>query len=83
MKLENTFIDHFKELTDPRLATHRNFRHNLGDMLTIAILGTICGADGWAEIERFGLAKEALGKLILYEQHTMRSNALRDILSRA
>ena len=65
MKLENTFLDHFKELTDPRLATHRNFRHNLGDMLTIAILGTICGADGWAEIERFGLAKEAWLKTFL------------------
>lgn len=65
MKLENTVLDHFKELTDPRLSTHRNFRHNLGDMLTIAILGTICGADGWAEIERFALAKEAWLKTFL------------------
>jgi DDE_Tnp_1-associated len=59
MKLEGTFLDHFANLNDPRLHSHRNFRHNLGDILIIAILATICGADGWAEIERFGLAKES------------------------
>jgi predicted transposase YbfD/YdcC len=65
MKLEGTFLNHFVNLDDPRCGTHRNFRHNLGDMLIIAILGTICGADGWAEIERFGLAKESWLKTFL------------------
>lgn len=59
MKLENTFLSHFKNLDDPRLSTHRNFRHNLGDIFIIAILATICGADNWVEIERFGLAKQS------------------------
>lgn len=59
MKLEETFLAHFKNLDDPRLSTHRNFRHNLGDLFIITILATICGADNWAEIERFGLAKQA------------------------
>lgn len=59
MKLEETFLAHFKNLDDPRLNTHRNFRHNLEDIFIIAILATICGADNWAEIERFGLAKQA------------------------
>ena len=44
-------------MDDFRLQNH-NFRHKLSDILIIAVLGTICGADGWVEIERFGLAKE-------------------------
>lgn len=59
MKLEGTFLSHFKNLDDPRLHTHRNFRHNLGDIFIITILATICGADNWVEIERFGLAKQS------------------------
>ena len=59
MKLEGTFLEHFTHLDDPRLNSHRNFRHNLGEILIISILATICGADGWVEIERFGLAKES------------------------
>jgi predicted transposase YbfD/YdcC len=65
MKLEETFLAHFKNLDDPRLNTHRNFRHNLGDIFIIAILATICGADNWAEIERFGLAKQEWLKTFL------------------
>ena len=59
MKLEGTFLKHFKNLEDPRLSTHRNFRHNLEDIFIITLLATICGADNWVEIERFGLAKQA------------------------
>ena len=58
MKLEETFLAHFKNLSDPRLNTHRNFRHNLGDIFIITILAIVCGADNWMEIERFGLAKQ-------------------------
>ena len=57
MELEGTLLTYFSNLEDPRVNTHRNFRHNLGDILIITILATICGADGWAEIERFGQAK--------------------------
>jgi len=59
MKLEETFLSHFKNLDDPRLNSHRNFRHNLGDIFIITVLAVICGADNWAEIERFGLAKQS------------------------
>ncbi len=58
MELEGTFLTHFKHLADPRLHTHRNFRHNLGDIFIITVLATVCGADNWMEIERFGLAKQ-------------------------
>jgi predicted transposase YbfD/YdcC len=57
MELANTFFKHFSDIQDFRLQNH-NFRHKLIDVLIIAVLATICGADGWAEIERFGYAKE-------------------------
>lgn len=57
MELADTFLKHFSDISDFRLQNH-NFRHKLSDILIIAVLGTICGADGWMEIERFGLAKQ-------------------------
>uniref|UniRef100_UPI00048AE86C transposase family protein n=1 Tax=Desulfogranum japonicum TaxID=231447 RepID=UPI00048AE86C len=33
-------------------------KHNLLDILVIAICGTICGADGWKPIQEYGLAKQ-------------------------
>src|SRR5262245_61474364 len=45
---------HFGKLTDPR---GPNIEHLLFDIVAIAILGTICGADGWVEIEQFGQQK--------------------------
>jgi len=45
---------HFSNLEDPR---GPNIEHLLFDILVLAILGTICGADGWVEIEQFGQQK--------------------------
>ena len=42
----------FAELTDPRVKRTR--RHELFDVLVVALCGTIAGADSWADIERFG-----------------------------
>ena len=49
--------DAFAELVDPRV--DRTKRHALLDIITIALCGVICGADGWVEIEAFGKAKLA------------------------
>ena len=57
MELAETFLKHFSEIEDFRIQNH-NFRHKLSDIFIIAVLGSICGADGWVEIERFGKAKE-------------------------
>lgn len=57
MDLEDSILEHFATIPDYRLQNH-NYRHRLLDILVITILGTICGADGWTEIERFGLAKK-------------------------
>jgi predicted transposase YbfD/YdcC len=46
--------EHFSNVTDPR---GPNIEHQLFDILALAILGTICGADGWVEIEQFGYQK--------------------------
>lgn len=53
----------FAAIEDPRV--ERTKRHNLLDIIIIAICGVICGADGWVEIEEFGKAKEAWLKGLL------------------
>ena len=40
--------EHFSSITDPR---GPNIEHRLFDIIAIAILGTICGADGWVEMD--------------------------------
>jgi predicted transposase YbfD/YdcC len=52
----------FGSMTDPR---HHNIRHRLDDMIIIAILAVICGAEGWTEVARFGRAKEGWLKTFL------------------
>lgn len=51
-----TIVDHFAQLPDPRV--DRTRRHELMDMLVIALCGVICGADDWVSIELFGKSKE-------------------------
>lgn len=46
---------HFDKIEDPR--ADANQRHKLMDIITIAILGVICGADNWIQIEEFGIGK--------------------------
>lgn len=50
-------ISHLSGITDPR--DERAKRHNLIDILVIAICGVICGAETWVDIEEFGQSKEA------------------------
>lgn len=51
-----SFSTHFSQLTDPRAEPAK--RHALLDIVTIALCATICGADTWVDVERFGRAKE-------------------------
>ena len=52
---DTSITRHFGDLPDPRI--DRQKRHELNDLLSIAICAVICGADGWVEIEHFGQAK--------------------------
>ena len=47
---------HFSQLPDPRTDENR-IRHQLLDMVVIAICAVICGADSWVAVESFGHAK--------------------------
>lgn len=47
--------EHFGVLVDPRI--EQKTRHKLQDIVTIAVLAAICGADGWVEVQVFGETK--------------------------
>jgi hypothetical protein len=53
--LNVSFLNHFENLTDPRI--ERSKEHLLIDIVAIAILAVISGADGWVSIELYGKAK--------------------------
>ncbi|WP_375501428.1 ISAs1 family transposase [uncultured Nostoc sp.] len=55
LKPKITIADHFAVIQDPRI--DRRKRHNLIDIMMIAICAVICGADGWVGIETYGCAK--------------------------
>jgi predicted transposase YbfD/YdcC len=55
-KPHQTITKHFASLKDPR--TGNALLHPLQDILAIAICASICGADTWADVETWGIAKE-------------------------
>ena len=61
--LKESIEKYFGQIPDPRV-TSRSC-HKLVDIITIAILGILCGADGWVAIETYGKAKEEWLKTFL------------------
>jgi hypothetical protein len=53
--LNTSFLEHFANVKDPRI--ERSKEHLLKDIIAIAILAIISGADGWVAIEAYGNAK--------------------------
>ena len=51
-----SIVECFSALEDPRI--DRCKRHQLLDIITIAICAVICGADSWVYVEMFGKSKE-------------------------
>ena len=51
-----SLLDHFGQLPDPRI--RRTRRHELSDVLVIAICTLLCGGESFNDMEDFGLAKE-------------------------
>jgi predicted transposase YbfD/YdcC len=47
---------HFAALPDPRSGPA--IRHELLDVVTVAVLAVLCGADSWVDVELFGKSKE-------------------------
>lgn len=52
--LPKPFSRHLDCIVDPR---HHNSRHNLNDIMTIAICAIISGADAWTDVEEYGLSR--------------------------
>lgn len=48
-------FQHFEKVTDPRVNRGKN--HPLLEMLFVALTATLCGAQGWADVERFAKSK--------------------------
>ena len=60
--MEHT-LQFFSGIKDPR--TDRTKAHLLEDIIVIAILSVLCGAETWNEMEEFGKAKESWLRTIL------------------
>jgi predicted transposase YbfD/YdcC len=61
----------FREVPDPRAD---NARHNLVDILVIALAAVLCGADSCADMAEFGSAKQALLRQFLGLEHGIPSH---------
>lgn len=53
---ETSIVAYFADVEDPR--KDKNRKHPLINIIGIAILGVIGGADNWVDIERYGKAKQ-------------------------
>lgn len=54
--ITSKFQEYFTQVKDPRV--ERTRCHLLTDIITIAILAVIAGAQGWEDIEEYGLNKK-------------------------
>jgi len=52
---KTTIEEHFSQITEPR---ESNKSHKLLDIITIALCATICGCDGWIQMEEFARSKQ-------------------------
>lgn len=65
------FQEYFGDLADPRAD---NSRHELVEILFIALLASLCGATSCSDMEEFGMAKEPLLRPILTLEHGIPSH---------
>ena len=76
-----SIMDHFRNLEDPRI--ERSKRHQLLDIVAIAICAVICGADSWVYVEMFGKSKEEWFRTFLDLPHGIPSHdTFGDVFSR-
>ena len=61
--LKESIEEHFGKIPDQRVVTRSS--HRLVDIIAIAILAILCGADGWVAIETYGKAKQEWLKTFL------------------
>ena len=54
--IQKDLVEQFALIKDPRV--ERTKKHQLADILVIAILAVIAGAQGWEDIENYGISKQ-------------------------
>ena len=54
--IQHSLVQYFGDIKDPRV--ERTKKHQLTDILVIAILAIIAGAQGWEDIENYGISKQ-------------------------
>lgn len=54
--IQQSLVKQFSDIKDPRV--ERTKKHQLTDILVIAILAIIGGAQGWEDIENYGISKQ-------------------------
>jgi predicted transposase YbfD/YdcC len=71
-QLSDSFVQHFGNIEDPR--RQAGLRHQLVEVMFIAICAIIAGADDWVAIERFGQAKKRWFQKFLPLKHGIPSH---------
>jgi predicted transposase YbfD/YdcC len=56
LKPKSSIAEHFNDIEDIRI--ERGKKHKLIDIITISICAVVCGADGWIDIEMYGIARK-------------------------
>ncbi len=54
-ELELNFLDIFQDIDDPR--STRNRLYTMSEILLTTLCASICGAEGWQDVEDFGNSK--------------------------
>lgn len=75
------FLDYFSDLEDPRI--DRKKFYSVSEILLIALLAVISGAEGWEDMEAFGRMKiDFLRKYLPYENGTPSDDTFRRFFRR-
>jgi predicted transposase YbfD/YdcC len=56
LKPKRSIVECFSDIEDIRI--ERGKKHKLIDIITISICAVVCGADGWTDIELYGIARK-------------------------
>jgi len=79
--MNNNFITHFSVIEDPRI--DRCKKHQLIDILFLSVCAVMSGAEGWEDIEDFGLAKlDWLQKYLPFSNGIPKHDTIARVLSR-
>mgnify|MGYP001616888246 CR=1 FL=1 len=55
LESESSFVDDFSKLSDPR--SQRNQLYSVEEILLLSLCASVCGAEGWQDVEDFGRLK--------------------------